>query len=80
MGRNTTLKEAGLHRYIVNDDFSINAWWKTDAEDAPPWLYQPDQTDGTPWSSAEQAEQWFIAEYATPTLQETIEEVQEPIE
>lgn len=57
------MKELGAHRYIVNEDLSVNAWWITDSEDTPPWLYQPDHPDGTPWASAEQAEQWFIDWY-----------------
>ena len=70
MGRSKTLKEVGNQRYIINEDFSINAWWKTDEEGTPPWLYQPHRLDGTPWASAEEAEQWFISEYTPQDITE----------
>ena len=63
MGRDATLKEIGNQKYIINEDFSINAWQKTSEEGTPPWLSQPENPDGTPWTSAEQAEQWFINEF-----------------
>jgi hypothetical protein len=55
------VKEAGNFRYKINEDFSLNAWWKTDEEGKEPWLFQPyHPTTGEIWTNAEEPEQWFL--------------------
>lgn len=58
MGRNTTLKINGNHKYKVNENFEVEIW-SIDADEASgPWLRQPGIPSGALFTSVEEAEGW----------------------
>lgn len=46
------------YRYEVDETNAVRIWNAADAEDAAPFLFQPDWPDTTPWASEEEAREW----------------------
>lgn len=47
------------YRYEIDENNAVRIWDDENPnENDAPFLYQPDLPDGTPWSSAEEADAW----------------------
>jgi hypothetical protein len=47
------------YRYEIDENNAIRIWDNENPnENNAPFLYQPDQPDGTPWASREEASAW----------------------
>jgi len=68
------------YKYEIDDQNAVRVWdLENPNEENKPFLYQPNQSDGTAWESSEQAKNWIealIEEWNQPV----VEVVEEPTE